>query len=632
MSPERLTAPGAGGLGASGRLDLSAHQLSEGDFDALAAGADDVAVVRRLAASERSHRRVVLRALLDRMADRPDIAGPLAPLDEAWELLVRAEATDLRAAAVVDYPLTGVWAMLLLRRLHGVRYDDVPLWVEAGGLHLLAVAAAVRAGLTFELTVPMRRGTVVMPTLGLARLPHRDPWEVAELSVAGDDVRVAGGLGEATVRVAHLRASRSSSRDTPSGFWVPAAAIGAAHDGARIDVVLDDVDPYRHVVSSTLPAPIGGAEVGRWEAVLDSGWQLLVRDHPTQAQAITATLRVIVPTMRAPRFMAGSATSGDAFGAALISEPTDPAELAATLVHELQHAKLGALQHLVDLTDVDRADRCYAPWRQDPRPASGLLQGIYAFFGVTGFWRVRRQVTNGVAAALAHFEFALWRAAVDCALTELRARPELTALGHRFLQGVATTLDGWLTEPVPSGPRRFARAAGIDHHAGWRLHHLVAEPGAVAELVAVWVAGHAAPPGVVLTRPALVGDPAVRGLESRALLIRHLLGDPAAVASWRDGGDVGDQVRGAVPSDLEWLVGDAAGAAAGFERILEDEDADDPHAWAGLGLVAFDLGDHAAARALARVPELVRALSRELALPGLRPGRLEVARWLGAAL
>src|SRR5581483_603165 len=60
---------------------------------------------------------------------------------------------------------------------------------------------------------------------------------------------------------------------------------------------------------------------------------------------------------------------------------------AVTLAHELQHLKLGALLDIVTLALPDDGRRYYAPWRDDPRPLGGLLQGAYAYFGVSGFWR-----------------------------------------------------------------------------------------------------------------------------------------------------------------------------------------------------------------------------------------------------
>ena len=68
-----------------------------------------------------------------------------------------------------------------------------------------------------------------------------------------------------------------------------------------------------------------------------------------------------------------------------MSRQPDKYTCAETLVHETQHLKLCALLDLVTLARPDDGRRYYAPWRPDPRPAGGLLQGAYAFLGVSGF-------------------------------------------------------------------------------------------------------------------------------------------------------------------------------------------------------------------------------------------------------
>lgn len=60
------------------------------------------------------------------------------------------------------------------------------------------------------------------------------------------------------------------------------------------------------------------------------------------------------------------------------------------MAHELQQLKRSALLDVAALTEPDDR-RCYAPWRDDPRPVSGLLQGAYAFLGVSSFRRTRRR-------------------------------------------------------------------------------------------------------------------------------------------------------------------------------------------------------------------------------------------------
>jgi len=52
-----------------------------------------------------------------------------------------------------------------------------------------------------------------------------------------------------------------------------------------------------------------------------------------------------------------------------------------TVAHESQHLKFAALLDGVDLTMPGDGQRCYAPWREDPRPVVGLLQSAYAFLG-----------------------------------------------------------------------------------------------------------------------------------------------------------------------------------------------------------------------------------------------------------
>jgi uncharacterized protein len=143
---------------------------------------------------------------------------------------------------------------------------------------------------------------------------------------------------------------------------------------------------------------------------------------------------------------------------------------AATLVHETQHLKLSALLDLVTLTLPDNGQRFYAPWRTDPRPVSSLLQGAYAFLGVTGFWRRQRQ-SGGDAAVRqrADAEFARWRDAVAEVVRTLQASGRLTQAGADFTGELAHVLDGWLREPVPAQALAAARHEAELHRARWQL-------------------------------------------------------------------------------------------------------------------------------------------------------------------
>ena len=136
---------------------------------------------------------------------------------------------------------------------------------------------------------------------------------------------------------------------------------------------------------------------------------MLESRHPAPPRS-PRLLTVVVPYRRTGTGGQVSSSSPETFGAIAMSPPPDPLTCAVTLAHETQHLKLFALLDIVALTLPDDGRRYYAPWREDPRPVSGLLQGAYAFLGVSGFWRTQREIADGAARLEADTEFARWRA------------------------------------------------------------------------------------------------------------------------------------------------------------------------------------------------------------------------------
>ena len=120
---------------------------------------------------------------------------------------------------------------------------------------------------------------------------------------------------------------------------------------------------------------------------------------------------------------------------------------------------------MVPLTLPDDGRRFYAPWRSDPRPISGLLQGAYAFLGVAGFWlRQSGQPENELAPA----EFVRWRDAVRLVVDTLAASARLTEPGTIFMAGMDQTLRRWEAESVSAEAQTRARRAAEEHQERWR--------------------------------------------------------------------------------------------------------------------------------------------------------------------
>jgi uncharacterized protein len=137
-------------------------------------------------------------------------------------------------------------------------------------------------------------------------------------------------------------------------------------------------------------------------------------------------------------------------------------------VHEFQHVKLGALLDITELFDPsDTEARHYAPWRPDPRPLEGLMQGTYAHIAVVEFWRGRRLQLTGAAREAAETQFARWRMDTAEAVLQLQKSGSLTPLGARLAEAMGRTLDPWLTDPVGAEAAETARRKAAEHRAGF---------------------------------------------------------------------------------------------------------------------------------------------------------------------
>ncbi|WP_406044541.1 HEXXH motif domain-containing protein [Micromonospora sp. NBC_00898] len=600
-------------------VPLGPTYLEPEHFHALATGAGDERAIAALWRSERSWRLIVLRALLDSCASRPDAAGPLAPVADAWQLLGQAHGAGPDVTEdVLAQPQVGIWAAHTLRRLRDDADLAVPLWVDVGYLHALAAASAVRAGLSFDLDIPARQGAVVLPTVGSASISS----DVPVVRVRARDGQVDLVTGARTVRCV------AGDPD-----WHEPTIVEVGADGVGLRVELLDRDVYRDLRGPSSPQPLSAPEIARWRACLAQAWELLVREQRTRALAISGSLRTLAPLPRRDRFRQLSASGAEAFGAVLLSEPDDAAQLAVTLVHESQHHKLGALSHLITLCEGGDRIRYYAPWRDDPRPLVGVLQGAYAFVGITQFWRVHRHHAPPADRAAADFEFALWRRQTVGVLRVMTASGRLTGHGQRFVETLHAELEACQEDAVPAAALRAAHAVALDHRAMWRGHNVCLDPVDRDALAAAWQRRDPAAEAVLAVggRKVLAAPPAGL-LDARAVLRRYLLVDPDAFGRLCAVPDeVRARVAGATPADLALVAADLERARAGYLGELR-QDPSSVHGWVGLGLTQVDRPTDPATRALLGRPELVLAVvhglrSRHGATAALDP--LELANWVG---
>ncbi|MGW4545642.1 aKG-HExxH-type peptide beta-hydroxylase [Streptomyces violaceorubidus] len=577
---------------------IGPYVLPDDVFDALAAGEGGRSAVLLLRRARRSRNLLLLRRALD---------GPCGPAAEpAADLLAGVERVAPAAArSVIDGPAFGTWAARTLR--------DCPAHRRGGcagrDLAALVVLAAVRAGHPARVAVPVREGRLALPGLGTVTGLGGAPEALVVVEAPAGPVSTPGtSAGSCRVRVLTAAGERVLPRDPsrPGHGWQPVAVLDARHRGLTLRLPLETAAPDLPALETASAGPAA------WRELLRRAWELLVDHHPRRAEELAAGLNGIVP-LPAPARGVASATSRHAFGTVLTSWPADPERLALTLLHEFQHSKLSALTDLVTLYEPGGGPRLYAPWRPDPRPPGGLLQGIYAHLGDLAFWQDRSGSRHGPAQADAAWRLAQTRAHVERGLTEAAAHVRLTDLGVRFLERLARTVrDG---DGAGGGGRgggeRLARAVArvqAGDESVWRLRWAVADEAGTDRLAALWRSGRPAGP-----LPAEDVRPATGA------------------------------VAGPGPEFGRWAARQRGAERARPAREAADAVLAAPHrtrGWAELAAAAAEEGRPGAALLRART-ELVRALLVRLTAPhtapppGTPPPRppdpLALAAWLADA-
>jgi uncharacterized protein len=104
-------------------------------------------------------------------------------------------------------------------------------------------------------------------------------------------------------------------------------------------------------------------------------------------------------------------------------------DLADSIIHEHRHQKLYLLCRAVDLVATDRP-LVRSPWREEPRPPSGVLHAVFVFAELRAFWD--------------------WVLTAGPASTRKRAQQEVDSITKRLREGL-TVLDG--TALTPAGKR-----------------------------------------------------------------------------------------------------------------------------------------------------------------------------------
>lgn len=594
------------------------HQLSETDIAALAVGDFQTEIIQTLRATELSKHVLLLEAIRRTIGRRPyrETAGLV---ENATRLLgeVQARAPEV-VAEILGSPHFGLWAARCLFRLRSETRPEAPTASqhEIGHLAIFAAVSALRIGYPFELTVPAQHGQVAFPTLGTALTGRADSSGWAQISLDRQGARVTS-----VARSVWLPGGDGTRTRHKDPDWRSVVEIEAETDGIRLKVSLDTADPFLRLLSPS--AAIRSLPAGNlWQRGLEEAWQILVRHDRKAAAGMASVLTTLVPLTDPQSGDVISATSGWAWGAIAMNLSADAFVVAETLDHEFHHLVLAAVEDLTPLVGEDDHALYYAPWRDDPRPASALLQGIYAHLGVAKFWRQQRQAGSARNQRQSEVRFARsCRAALDAGRT-LAGASALTTTGRAFISGILEQLASWQCEPVSRAAGFTEAEIRLEHQMRWQLAHCRPDADTIDALAHAWLSNRNStfsqqplPSEVIPYQYHLKSD------LSRLLDLRYR--DPLRL-DWLI------RVENSVqPCDLALLTGNYEKAKDEYSHLISEKD--DRSGWVGLLLTRYIIAGEV--QATTQRPEIaVGVYERIRALTGIPPNAQNLITWLNEVL
>lgn len=149
------------------------------------------------------------------------------------------------------------------------------------------------------------------------------------------------------------------------------------------------------------------------------------------------------------------------------------------LVHETGHARLHHANEVYPLVRQDDAEICYSPWRNDPRPPTGVLHGFYVFRLVLDFWtevlEQRRAPLDDAGQRYVRSRVALIHLQLGEAIAVLE-KVDMAPFGRRLVEALAAGMRDSAALPVSQRDLDAARTQTAQN----RTRALAAMPDLVA--------------------------------------------------------------------------------------------------------------------------------------------------------
>ena len=586
-------------------MTLPIHSIAPQHMEQFAQGFGSADAIAELQGAQISQRKLRLAGIIRG-------ARLSLPADE-WTLFRNTELQLLdESASTLDEmaadPAFGAWSADTARAFALGESDFPNRLLRLGGF---AAAMTIRSesGKDFSVHTIVEDGAVSLPSLGRAIVEGASG--IAQIHRSGPTITVTTADGSTAYLPKHLQ--------TETATWQPTQWLHSEAGGQPLSLVINDVPALRDQFAD--PADrLTRSQHEDLQAIFDDAWKLLVEQYPDYAEGIAAGMRTIVP-LRMTRNNGRSVTAAAAFGAAAMTWPGSARQLACTLVHEFQHSKLYGISTIVPLQNPsDKAapgELSSAPWREDPRPAAGLLQGAYAHMAIVNFWRTAmHNLPPSADRQAVELEFARWYHAETRTVELLRTAGNLNSRGQVLLEQVQERLGSWASQ-LPETANRQALVANFDHEASWLMHNTLPDPEIAATLADTLTRGGAAPSTIPLpkiNRQNKDKDFVFDGHLSRRLFLNMAQHAPDKLHTLLQHPDeLARDYPYATKADARFALNEMPAACAQWSRQIQTNERP-AEAWAGLATGLFSTlnpAERAAAPLLHR-PDMAAAIYTQL--------------------
>lgn len=185
---------------------------------------------------------------------------------------------------------------------------------------------------------------------------------------------------------------------------------------------------------------------------LAEAWQLIEAAWPAAGRELRHYTRLIVPfASRSYSTFAEAEFLGAVFMGQCRHQFTDVLYTAEHLLHEHSHLRLHLIMEQEQIFEATDSRLLESPWRRDPRPAIGIVQGVFVFARVARFLRRAYQLLGDQRYAERRQHVV---ADVRAGLATLASAENvtITALGHALFAQCADEAELDAGDPDDDGP------------------------------------------------------------------------------------------------------------------------------------------------------------------------------------